>query len=136
MWDTYRQGILLVRVFSPSNVISCSRSRSDHRTTCLDTRGQLARQAQYRLPLVSATLIVESQLTRSTLISIALEVIIWTIPDLITSATCFSLLGFFLAPLYPILIMIVVDVLPADIHAGTIGWVASLGCAGSALMPL
>jgi len=76
------------------------------------------------------------KLITSTILCIALEIAIWTVDDLITNAVLYSIIGILLGPMYPIVIMVVIDVLPPELHAGTIGWCASLGQAGSAIMPL
>jgi MFS family permease len=72
----------------------------------------------------------------STILSIALELVIWFTPTLTGNAICYALVGFFLGPMYPIVMMVVVDTLPGDLQGGSIGWIASLGQAGSAIMPL
>jgi hypothetical protein len=38
--------------------------------------------------------------------------------------------------MYPIVMMVVTEVMPGELQAGTFGWLASLGQAGSAAMPL
>jgi hypothetical protein len=38
--------------------------------------------------------------------------------------------------MYPIVMMVVVDIIPGHLQGGSIGWIASLGQAGSAMMPL
>ncbi|WVQ81604.1 hypothetical protein IAT38_003728 [Cryptococcus sp. DSM 104549] len=70
-----------------------------------------------------------------TLISIALSLIIWFTHTVVGNAICFSITGIFLGPIYPLVMNVVVSVLPSDLHVGTIGWIASLGQAGSAIMP-
>jgi len=67
--------------------------------------------------------------------SIALEVLIWCVDSIPGDAVAYAFVGFFLGPLYPIVMMVVVDMLPGDLQGGTIGWIASLGQAGSAMMP-
>jgi MFS family permease len=61
---------------------------------------------------------------------------VWTIPNLVANGVCFSLCGIFLGPLYPIVMMVVIEVIPPELQGGSIGWIASLGQAGSAMMPL
>ena len=65
-----------------------------------------------------------------------LEIIIWFTKSIPGNAVCFALIGFVLGPMYPIVMMVVIDVLPGNLQAGSIGWIASLGQGGSALMPL
>jgi MFS family permease len=66
----------------------------------------------------------------------ALELIIWFTESIPGNAICFALVGIFLGPCYPIVVMTVVDVIPAELQGGSIGWLASLGQGGSAIMPL
>ncbi|WVQ76819.1 hypothetical protein IAR50_006493 [Cryptococcus sp. DSM 104548] len=70
-----------------------------------------------------------------TLASIILSLIIWFTHTIIGNAVCFSLVGVFLGPMYPLAMNVVTEVMPGDLQGGTIGWIASLGQAGSAIMP-
>lgn len=70
-----------------------------------------------------------------TTIAIALEIVIWFTHSIVGNAVCFALVGFFLGPMYPIMMMVVLDVIPPELQGGVIGWVASLGQAGSAILP-
>jgi MFS family permease len=72
----------------------------------------------------------------SSIICIVLEVVIWTVHDLVTNAVLYAIIGILLGPMYPVVMMVIIDVLPPELQAGTIGWCASLGQAGSAIMPL
>lgn len=94
----------------------------------------MAWSTQFHLHLVS--LWYERTADDSSIICIVLEIVIWTVPHLVTNAVLYSIIGIFLGPMYPIVMMVVLDVLPPELHAGTIGWCASLGQAGSAIMPL
>ncbi|ORY26856.1 major facilitator superfamily domain-containing protein [Naematelia encephala] len=71
----------------------------------------------------------------SSIVAIALEVVVWLVHSIPANAACFALIGFILGPMYPIVMMVVVDVIPGELQGGTIGWIASLGQAGSAMMP-
>jgi MFS family permease len=66
----------------------------------------------------------------------ALELIIWFTDSIPGNAVCFALVGIFLGPCYPIVVMTVVDIIPPELQGGSIGWLASLGQGGSAIMPL
>ncbi|KAI9634043.1 major facilitator superfamily domain-containing protein [Dioszegia hungarica] len=70
-----------------------------------------------------------------TVIAIGLELIVWLVPSLIGSALCFSLVGVALGPMYPSCVMIITEVMPTDLHTGTIGLMACIGFVGSAIMP-
>ena len=72
----------------------------------------------------------------SSAIAIVLEVLVWTIHSLVADAVFFAIVGFVLGPMYPVVMMVVTEVMPGELQAGTIGWIASLGQAGSAMMPL
>ncbi|WVR04454.1 hypothetical protein IAU60_001457 [Kwoniella sp. DSM 27419] len=67
--------------------------------------------------------------------TLVLTLIIWFTHNLIGNAVCFSLVGVFLGPMYPIVMNVVVDIIPGELQGGTIGWIASLGQAGSAILP-
>jgi len=75
-------------------------------------------------------------LTDSTIIAMALELVIWFTDSIPGNAVCFALVGIFLGPCYPIVVMTVVDIIPPELQGGSIGWLASLGQGGSAIMPL
>nr|XP_018265730.1 uncharacterized protein I303_02102 [Kwoniella dejecticola CBS 10117]OBR87888.1 hypothetical protein I303_02102 [Kwoniella dejecticola CBS 10117] len=66
---------------------------------------------------------------------LVLSIVIWFTHSIVGNAVCFSLVGVFLGPMYPIVMNVVVDILPGELQGGTIGWIASLGQAGSAVMP-
>ncbi|KAF9034213.1 MFS general substrate transporter [Hymenopellis radicata] len=70
-----------------------------------------------------------------TAIAIGLELIVWFVPSLIGGAVAVSFVGFVLGPMYPILMSYAGRVLPRWLLAGCIGWIASLGQTGSAVLP-
>jgi fucose permease len=67
--------------------------------------------------------------------AIAMEVVVWTTTSLVGNAVAYAIAGIFLGPMYPIVMMVTVGILPPDLHQGAIGMVASLGQVGSAIMP-
>ncbi|WRT64998.1 uncharacterized protein IL334_001939 [Kwoniella shivajii] len=69
------------------------------------------------------------------MLTIVLLIIVWFTHTVIGNAVCYSLIGVFLGPMYPIAMNVIVDILPGELQGGSIGWVASLGQAGSAMMP-
>jgi fucose permease len=79
---------------------------------------------------------VLAELKNSTILAMALELVIWFTDSIPGNAVCFALVGIFLGPCYPIVVMTVVDVIPPELQGGSIGWLASLGQGGSAIMPL
>lgn len=60
----------------------------------------------------------------STVIAIALEVVVWTVKNLIGDAIAFSFAGVALGPMYPIVMMVVVDIIPPELQSGAIGLIA------------
>ncbi|TBU43542.1 MFS general substrate transporter [Dichomitus squalens] len=66
---------------------------------------------------------------------IGLELIVWLVPNLYSGAVCVSFVGFFLGPIFPILMNHAGRVLPPDCISGAIGWVGSWGAAGAAVFP-
>ncbi|KAG7444073.1 MFS general substrate transporter [Guyanagaster necrorhizus] len=68
-------------------------------------------------------------------IAIGLELVVWFVPSLIGGAVAVSLVGFVLGPMYPILMNHTGRILPRWLLSGSIGWIAGLGQAGSALFP-
>ncbi|KAF8911914.1 major facilitator superfamily domain-containing protein [Mucidula mucida] len=70
-----------------------------------------------------------------TAIAIGLELVVWFVPSLIGGAVAVSFVGFVLGPMYPILMSYAGRVLPRWLLAGCIGWIASLGQTGSAILP-
>ncbi|WVF70033.1 hypothetical protein IAT40_004820 [Kwoniella sp. CBS 6097] len=68
-------------------------------------------------------------------LTIVLTLIIWFTKTIIGNAVCFSLVGILLGPMYPIVMNVIVEMIPPEIQGGTIGWCASLGQAGSAILP-
>jgi MFS family permease len=75
-------------------------------------------------------------LTHSSVLSLALEVIIWTTKSLVGNAVCYSFVGFFLGPIYPVALMVIAEVLDEDLRGGIMGIMGSMGGAGAALVPL
>ncbi|PIL23352.1 MFS general substrate transporter [Ganoderma sinense ZZ0214-1] len=66
---------------------------------------------------------------------IALEFIVWFVPNLFAGAISISFVGFFLGPIFPILMNHAGRVLPPDCISGAIGWTGSWGAAGAAVFP-
>ncbi|KAI0301233.1 MFS general substrate transporter [Multifurca ochricompacta] len=63
------------------------------------------------------------------------ELVVWTVPSLISGAVAISLIGLILGPIYPIAMDETGKVLPRWLCTGAIGWIGAFGTAGSALMP-
>ncbi|EJD07335.1 MFS general substrate transporter [Fomitiporia mediterranea MF3/22] len=69
------------------------------------------------------------------LLSLGLELVVWLVRDLVADAVAISFVGFFLGPMYPIMMNETGRLVPQWLLNGSIGWVASFGYAGSALFP-
>ncbi|PIL23351.1 MFS general substrate transporter [Ganoderma sinense ZZ0214-1] len=69
------------------------------------------------------------------LLSLALELVVWLVPSLIGGAVAVSFVGFFLGPIYPIVMNHAGSVLPQELISGAVGWMASFGAAGAAVFP-
>ncbi|CUA77505.1 Gallate transporter [Rhizoctonia solani] len=70
------------------------------------------------------------------LLCIALELVVWLVPNIIGNAVAVSIVGMLLGnPLYPIAMNITGAIVPKRILTGSIGWIASFGQAGSAVFP-
>lgn len=65
-----------------------------------------------------------------------LEVTVWAVPSLIENAVAVSFIGLLMGPMYPILVNHAQNVLPRWLLTGSIGWIAGIGQAGSAILPL
>lgn len=71
-----------------------------------------------------------------TIICIGLEATIWAVPSLIENAVAVSVIGVLMGPMYPIVVNHAKNVLPRWLLTGAIGWIAGIGIAGSAVLPL
>ncbi|KAM7209577.1 Major facilitator superfamily domain containing protein [Naviculisporaceae sp. PSN 640] len=69
------------------------------------------------------------------LLSIALELLYWLVPNFIASAIFVSFLGFFLGPLFPAAIVAATKLLPKGYHVSAIGFAAAFGGGGAAIFP-
>lgn len=70
-----------------------------------------------------------------TILALALEVVVWCVYSVLGNALAFAFIGLLLGPMYPIVMMVTVDVLPGQLQSGAIGFIASMGQVGSAIMP-
>ncbi|PIL35311.1 MFS general substrate transporter [Ganoderma sinense ZZ0214-1] len=69
------------------------------------------------------------------LLPLGLTLVVWRVPSLIGSAVAISLVGLFLGPIFPIVMNHAGGVLPPELIAGAVGWMASFGSAGAAVFP-
>ncbi|ETS77687.1 hypothetical protein PFICI_09749 [Pestalotiopsis fici W106-1] len=68
-------------------------------------------------------------------IAIALQLLFWLVPNIIASAVVVSLLGFIIAPFFPVGISVLIKLLPKELHVAAVGLTATIGQAGSAAFP-
>ncbi|KAI0595775.1 tRNA wybutosine-synthesizing protein [Biscogniauxia sp. FL1348] len=69
------------------------------------------------------------------LLSVALQLLYWLIPNFITSTIFVAFEGFFLGPLFPAAIVAATKLLPSDNHVSAIGFAAAFGGGGAAVFP-
>ena len=55
-----------------------------------------------------------------------LEVVVWVVPSLIGDAIAVSIIGFFLGPMYPIIMSRAFQILPRWLLTVSIGWIAGM----------
>ena len=68
-------------------------------------------------------------------ISVAVQLMFWLIPSFTVSAVMVSLLGFFLAPLFPAAVVVLTKLLPKQQHVPAVGFAAALGASGACVFP-
>ena len=64
-----------------------------------------------------------------------LEVTVWVVPSLLENALAVSFIGLLLGPMYPILMNHSTGIIPRWLLTGCLGYIASIGQAGSAVLP-
>ncbi|CAK5262018.1 unnamed protein product [Mycena citricolor] len=69
------------------------------------------------------------------ILAVALELVVWLVPSLIGDAVAVSIVGVLLGPIYPLTMNHTGRVLPGWLLTGSIGYIAGLGQAGSAIFP-
>lgn len=67
--------------------------------------------------------------------SMGMELLFWLVPSFIVSAIAVSILGFFLGPLFPSVVVAATKILPAHLHVGAIGFTAAFGGSGACILP-
>ncbi|KAI8712424.1 MFS domain-containing protein [Fusarium sp. LHS14.1] len=69
------------------------------------------------------------------LIGLGLQLVFWFVPDVAVDAVAISLLGFVIAPFFPVGVSVLTNLLPRELHVAAIGFTATVGQAGSAAFP-
>lgn len=67
--------------------------------------------------------------------AIVFVLLFWLVPNLIVSAICAGVIGFFLGPLFPIVVVVAVKKLPRWLHVSGVGFASALGGGGAAILP-
>lgn len=68
-------------------------------------------------------------------LALGCQLIFWFVPNIIANAVMISLLGFFIAPFFPTGVSVATKLLPREQHVAAVGFVATIGQAGSAAFP-
>ena len=66
------------------------------------------------------------------LLAMGLELLFWLVPQFFVSAVAVGLLGFFLGPMFPAVVIAATKILPKRMHVGSIGFATALGGSGAA----
>ncbi|KAI0750141.1 MFS general substrate transporter [Daedaleopsis nitida] len=69
------------------------------------------------------------------IIAILLEVTVWAVPSLVENAVAVAFVGLVLGPMYPIMMNHASSILPHWLFTGCVGYIASIGQTGSAVLP-
>ncbi|RPD75641.1 MFS general substrate transporter [Lentinus tigrinus ALCF2SS1-7] len=69
------------------------------------------------------------------LLVLGLELVVWLVDSLLPSAICVAFVGFFLGPIYPIVMNHAGTMIPEELISGSIGWISVFGAAGAAAFP-
>jgi fucose permease len=69
------------------------------------------------------------------ILTIALQLLYWLVPNFIAAVIFVVFLGFFLGPLFPGAIVVATKILPSDHHVSAIGFAAAFGGGGAAVLP-
>ncbi|KAL2820087.1 major facilitator superfamily domain-containing protein [Aspergillus granulosus] len=68
-------------------------------------------------------------------LSIALQLVFWLVPQFVVSAVAVSLIGFFTGPLFPAAVTTAAKLLPKHLHTPSIGLISAMGGSGAAVLP-
>lgn len=66
-------------------------------------------------------------------IALGLELLFWLVPSFYVSAVAIALLGYFIGPLFPAVIVAAAKLLPKHLHITAIGFAAAVGGGGGAV---
>lgn len=69
------------------------------------------------------------------ILSVGLQLMFWFIPNFIVGAVMISLVGFFMAPLFPAAVVALTKLLPKRLHVAAVGFAAAVGASGACILP-
>lgn len=64
-----------------------------------------------------------------------MQIVFWLVPSFAVSSIAVALVGFFLGPLFPAVVVATTKLLPAHLHVPTIGFAAAFGGSGACVLP-
>jgi fucose permease len=67
--------------------------------------------------------------------AMAMQLLFWLVPQFIVSSIAAALVGFFLGPLFPAVVVAATKLLPPHLHVATIGFAAAFGGCGACVLP-
>lgn len=67
------------------------------------------------------------------ILALGMELLFWLVPQFIISAIAIALVGFFIGPFYPAVIVMATKLLPVELHVASIGFSSAFGGSGAAL---
>ncbi|KAI9163862.1 major facilitator superfamily domain-containing protein [Paramyrothecium foliicola] len=68
-------------------------------------------------------------------LAVGLQLLFWLVPQFIVSAVAVGLQGFFLGPLFPVVVVAMSKLLPRHLQVSAIGFAAAFGGGGKAILP-
>ena len=69
------------------------------------------------------------------ILAAGMQVLFWLVPSFAVSSIAVALVGFFLGPLFPAVVVATTKLLPAHMHVATIGFAAAFGGTGACVLP-
>lgn len=69
------------------------------------------------------------------LLAVTFELLYWLVPATVGAMVFVFLLGFFLGPLFPAIIVVATKVLPPEYHITAVGFAAAIGGGGASVLP-
>lgn len=70
-----------------------------------------------------------------TSLNLRLTIIVWFVPSLIADAVAVSFVGFFLGPMFPLIITTAEEIVPSSLISVTVSMIGAVSQTGSAIFP-